>query len=210
MNKISSILIIVALCIGLYTWMSFNEINNANNDVVESWQQLQIMFYRRNALIPLLANIAKEHGMSDPTLMEVVHKTNTAALKISMIPAYKNTELMNEFRIAQNSLSFVLTQLIFAANGHPTLTADPKYVELLNKFAITAKSIVFARTAYNKSTAHYNKVISRFPTNIVAKLFGYEPRAYFTIYQRSPEELKSFQTYILNKTNDENTLLNGI
>ena len=62
---------------------------------------------------------------------------------------------------------------------YPELKSDQNFLRLQDELAGTENRLAVARKRYNDVVQSYNTTAKRFPTNLVAMLFSFEPRPYF-------------------------------
>ena len=60
---------------------------------------------------------------------------------------------------------------------YPELKSDQNFLRLQDELAGTENRLAVARKRYNDTVQSYNTTAKRFPTNLVAMLFGFEPSA---------------------------------
>jgi LemA protein len=65
--------------------------------------------------------------------------------------------------------------------NYPQLTATKEFGELRVELAGAENRISVARGRYIKAVQEYNILARQFPTNLTAMLFGYKPKANFTV-----------------------------
>ena len=63
--------------------------------------------------------------------------------------------------------------------NYPNLKADANFRQLQDELAGTENRIAVARMDYNTSVKEINAAVRRFPTVIVARIFGFSGRDYF-------------------------------
>jgi LemA protein len=62
---------------------------------------------------------------------------------------------------------------------YPELKANQNFRDLQAQLEGTENRIAVARMDYNKAAQDYNTARLRFPTNLIANLFGFKEKAYF-------------------------------
>jgi LemA protein len=80
---------------------------------------------------------------------------------------------------ADAELSGALSRLLAIAENYPNLKADANFRQLADELAGTENRIAVARMDYNNAVQAYNSKIRRFPTVIIAGMFGFEKKDYF-------------------------------
>ena len=71
--------------------------------------------------------------------------------------------------------------------NYPDLKSSQNFIQLADELAGTENRIATARRDYNEAVKEYNSKIKRFPTNIMAGMFGYESKDYFQASENSQE-----------------------
>ena len=98
-------------------------------------------------------------------------------------------------------LSFDLDRKLVSANNN-FITLKNKYKELKNNkdiINITKKieeldeNIVVSRDYYNKNIAEYNKLVTVFPTNIVARICKYQEKLYYDKKDMNDDDFNDFK-----------------
>jgi LemA protein len=78
-------------------------------------------------------------------------------------------------------MSGALSRLLAVAENYPQLTATKEFGELRAELAGAENRITVARGRYIKAVEGYNILARTFPSNLTAMLFGYKPKANFTV-----------------------------
>jgi len=86
---------------------------------------------------------------------------------------------ISEMAEADAELSSALSRLLAIAEAYPELKANQNFINLQDELAGTENRIATARRDYNQTARSYNTSIRRFPTNIIAGMFGFESVDYF-------------------------------
>ena len=88
---------------------------------------------------------------------------------------------------ANNGLDMALGRLLAIAENYPELKADTSFVRLQDELAGTENRIAVERMRYNESIETWNRTIRRFPTMIIAGLFGKTARPFFEAAESAKE-----------------------
>jgi LemA protein len=62
---------------------------------------------------------------------------------------------------------------------YPELKANENFLALQSQLEGTENRISVERKRFNQAVQHYNTTIRRFPTNMLAGMFGFEKKLYF-------------------------------
>ena len=63
--------------------------------------------------------------------------------------------------------------------NYPDLKANKNFSELQAQLEGTENRIATERMKFNEAARSYNTLIRRFPSNIIASMFGFEKKGYF-------------------------------
>lgn len=182
MKKVWTILAIfagIAVIFGLSLSSSYNGLVFKQENVQTALANLDSQYQRRADLIPNLVSTVK--GASDfeqETLTQVV-EARAKATSITLDVNNATPEQIAAYQSAQGELSQTLGRLLALAESYPDLKAVETYRDLLSQLEGTENRIAVARQDYNDAVNIFNKAVKRFPTNIVANLFGFEEATYF-------------------------------
>jgi LemA protein len=80
---------------------------------------------------------------------------------------------------ADAEVTSALSRLLAIVENYPELKANENFIQLQDELAGTENRIAVARRDYNEAARSYNTSIRRFPTNIIAGMFGFERAQYF-------------------------------
>jgi LemA protein len=89
-------------------------------------------------------------------------------------------EKIAEFQKAQSAVSSALGRLIAVSENYPDLKANQNFLELQAQLEGTENRISVARKTFNDTTQQYNVSVRSFPANIIAMIFGFDQKAYFS------------------------------
>jgi len=172
------ILVLLAL-IGLYNALVQKRIR-----CQEAWSQIDVQLKRRYDLIPNLINTVKGYAVHEKETLERVIQARNAAI------AAQGVQQQAE---AENMLTGALRQLFALAEAYPNLKANENFAQLQEELTGTENKIAFSRQHYNDSVAVYNMAREKFPSSIVAGMFGFQKREYFEIEEPAHREAPKVQ-----------------
>jgi LemA protein len=73
--------------------------------------------------------------------------------------------------------------------NYPDLKADRTMMSLQEELTSTENKVAFARNNYNDWVTNLNMTIDRFPTNLIANMFGYKKADLFEIEDATVREV---------------------
>jgi LemA protein len=89
---------------------------------------------------------------------------------------------------AENQLTGALKSLFAVAENYPELKASEEFTQLQGSLSQTEDSIQNARRYYNAVVRDLNTKIQSFPSNILAGMFGFQPRQFFEVADAQDRE----------------------
>lgn len=177
-----TIAIIVVLLFAGYSWVkgTYNTMVTQDEGVKTAWSQVENQYQRRMDLIPNLVNTVKGYATHEKETLEGVVSARAEATKTTIDPSNLNEESMKKFQAAQGELSSALSRLMVVIERYPDLKANQNFSELQAQLEGTENRISVERKRFNETAQSYNTYIRSFPTNILAGMFGFQPKAYFS------------------------------
>ncbi|MBP7919540.1 MAG: LemA family protein [Parabacteroides sp.] len=181
MFKNKTLWIIIAVVLVLFFWVRgvYNSMVTQDESVKTAWSQVENQYQRRLDLIPNLVNTVKGYASHERATLEGVINARANATKTTIDPTNLNEETMKQFQAAQGELSSALSRLMVVVERYPDLKANQNFMELQAQLEGTENRISVERKRFNEVAQNYNTNIRSFPTNILAGMFGFHPKAYF-------------------------------
>jgi len=128
-----------------------------------------------------VATVKGEATFEQDTLARVI-EARSRATAIQVTPQMLNDpQAMQRFQSAQGELGSALSRLLVVAEQYPNLKANQGFSDLRVQLEGTENRIAVARNRYIQSVQSYNVLARSFPTNLTAKVFGYQPKPNFTV-----------------------------
>lgn len=145
---------------------NYNSLVEKEESVAAARADIQTQLQRRADLIPNF--VATVKGYSD-----YEKETYTAVTEArTKVATAQNPEQM---QAANEQLDGAISVWVNAiTEAYPDLKANQNYIALQDELAGTENRIAQARIKYNESATKYNVKIRKFPTSILAGMFGFE------------------------------------
>ena len=181
-NKKPFILIgIVALIILIGGWLmkGYNGMVNEDENVKLQWGEVENRYQRRLDLIPNLVNVVKGYASHEKETLEGVIEARAKATQTTIDPSNMTEEQLANFQKAQDGLSGALNRLMVVVEKYPELKANENFLQLQAQLEGTENRITVARKSDNDAATIYNKLVRRFPNNMLAGIFGFSVRPQF-------------------------------
>ncbi len=182
MKKGTVILItVVALVaiIALWAMSAYNKLVVADESVTTEWANVESQYQRRADLIPNLVSTVKGYAAHEQETLEAVVSARAKATQMTIDAKDLTPEKLQEYQAAQGEVGAALGRLLMITENYPDLKANQNFMALQEQLEGTENRIQVARQKFNLTAKTYNTSIRRFPTNILAGMFGFESKAYF-------------------------------
>jgi LemA protein len=163
---------------------SYNHLVQLDQATQAQWAQVQNAYQRRADLVPnLVATVKGAANFEKSTMVEV---TEARARVNQISPAamgdiLKDPAAFQRFQQAQQGLTAALSHLFAVAENYPQLKATANFRDLQAQLEGTENRIAVERGRYNEAAQAFNTSRNRFPTTMIAGLFGdkFAPKQYF-------------------------------
>lgn len=160
----------LALLIGLWVGGTYNSFVGLDEGVNNAWGNVQSAYQRRADLIPNLVATVKAYSDYEG---EVLTEITNARASIG------NAKTPEQMANADAEFNSALSRLLVVVENYPDLKANQNYLDLQAQLEGTENRIKVERDVYNAKVREYNTKARRFPSNIVAGMFGFSQKEYF-------------------------------
>src|SRR6476619_3006433 len=176
-------LIVAAIALSFpLTGCGYNDFQRLDETSKSAWSEVLNQYQRRADLVPnIVATVKGEANFEQETLTKVVEARAKATSMQVTLETLNNPEAFAKFQQAQGELSSALSRLMVTVERYPDLKANQGFRDLRVQLEGTENRITVARNRYIQTVQQYNVLARSFPTNVTAKVFGYEPKPSFTV-----------------------------
>jgi LemA protein len=167
------IVAICTICVAA-VWFAFayNLLVRDLNRSREAWSGIDVQLKLRHDLLPNLVEVVSAYAKHERDVLEGVTSARTAALAETEPAALARQE---------NRLTERLRSLFALAESYPELLADRSFANLHDQLVIIEDQLQMARRYYNGTVRDYNIRTESFPSNLVARIHGFESREFFLL-----------------------------
>lgn len=162
--------IAVVVVLGSYLAGFYNRVVKLDQSVSAAWAQVQTQYQRRFDLIPNLVESVK--GIFDQE-QEVFLGIADARTR------YAGAATLDEQVAAAGEVESALARLLVVLENYPELRSSENVTRLMDELAGTENRVAVERRRFNESVQTFNVAIVTFPQNLLARLFGFEPKPFF-------------------------------
>src|SRR5213083_1228423 len=177
-----AILLFVVVVAAITIGGSYNSLVRLQQSVDQSWAQVQNVYQRRADLIPnLVQTVTGAADFEKSTLIAVTNaRASVGRVQLDPNKAPTDAAQLEQFQAAQGQLSNALSRLLVVSERYPELKANQSFLGLQAQLEGTENRISVERGNFNTAVQSYNTSVKSFPTNLIAGMFGFAPRPFFT------------------------------
>ncbi|HJC52063.1 MAG TPA: LemA family protein [Candidatus Alistipes merdavium] len=169
----------VVAVVAIFFYVTYNGFVNKEEGVNAAWSNVETQYQRRSDLIPNLVNTVKGYAAHESQTLGEVTEARAKATSINLSAGELTPERLAQYQQAQADVRSALGRLIAVAESYPDLKANQNFIELQSQLEGTENRIAVARKDFNDAARKYNVAVRRFPSNLVAALFGFDQKPYF-------------------------------
>ena len=175
MKKVIIVVLVIVAVIGILAGFlvgSYNGFVERQENVNAAKSAIGVQLQRRADLIPNFVATVKGYSDYEQSTLTAVTEARAAVGKAQTVSEIgeANAELDKAISVWVNAVT----------EAYPDLKANAQYVALQDELAGTENRIATARKDYNDTAKDYNIKVRRFPSNIIAGIFGFEKAELFT------------------------------
>jgi len=164
------LLLAIVVVLALVLVAMYNRLVRLRNRAENAWAQVDVQLRRRYDLIPNLVEAVKGYAAHERQTFDEVTTARTAA---------QQAQGVEQQAQAENALTAAIGRLFAVAEAYPELRATENFQQLQAQLADVEQNIAIARQVYNDTVLTYDNSLETVPTNVIAGVFNFRPRAYF-------------------------------
>ena len=160
----------------------YNSLQQQDESVKAAWSEVVNQYQRRADLIPNLVEVVKGYAAQEQKVLIGVTEARAHATSIQVTPqVLNNPELFQKYQAAQGELTQALSRLMTVVENYPQLKSDQRFADLQAQLEGTENRITVARGRYIQAVQDFNNTVRVFPSNLTAKIFGFQVKPNFTV-----------------------------
>lgn len=173
--------VVVVVVVMLYSFFAgrYNTMVEKQQVAEKSWANVETQYQRRSDLIPNFVSTVKGYAEHEKTTLEGVIEARSKATQTTIKFDDINDQTLAKYQQSQGEISQALGRLMAISESYPDLKANQNFLALQDELAGTENRIAVSRKDFNESVTDYNMYVKRFPTNLVASMFGFTPKSLF-------------------------------
>ena len=161
MDKALIIVIVVVAIIIIATIVIYNSLVEKRKKVERNNSLVDVYLKKRFDLIPNLVEVCKGYSKYEKETLEKVTELRSS---FNNHPTEQNREELNE----------IYKKFIAIVESYPELKASDNYLKLQKELTNVENEIGASRRIYINSITDYNNTVMKFPSSIIASIFGFK------------------------------------
>ncbi len=170
MKKTILVVLALVVVVGGYAWTSYNGFVSLSTGVDTQWAQVETVLQRRFDLIPNLVASVQGTMKQEKDVFGAISEARTR---------YAGAQTIDQKAAAATQVEGALGRLLVIMENYPQLTSGGTVRDLMVQLEGTENRISVERQRYNDSVGVMNVKVQRFPSNVMARLFGFGAREFF-------------------------------
>ncbi|HKK08161.1 MAG TPA: LemA family protein [Gemmatimonadota bacterium] len=173
------LLVLLALIVAGAVFI-YNRLVRLKVQADNAWADIDVQLKRRHDLIPNLVETVKGYAGHEKDTLEGVVEARNKAMS-AQGPAARGQ--------AEGQLTNALKSLFALSESYPQLRAVESFRQLQDTLNSIEDAVQNARRYYNAVVRDLNTRIQQFPSNLVAGMFGFHPREFFSLGDESERKV---------------------
>ncbi len=181
MGKTLLAVLVVVGVLGLFGARSYNKLVGLDQAVQAQWSQVENVYQRRADLVPNLVETVKGAAKFEKETFQAVTEARAKVGQVQQGTSPSDPAAVQKFAQAQDQLSSALSRLLVVVEKYPELKATQAFRDLQVQLEGTENRIAVERMRFVQTAQAFNSQRNKFPTNILAGMFGsrFAEKAYF-------------------------------
>ena len=169
---IIGVIVILVLWIFTYIYKTYNSFIQLRINTERQSSHIQAHLKKKFDLIPALTEVVKGYSNHEKGLITEVTKLRSQ---------WGSASNINEKMKTANVLESALSKLLIVHERYPQIKADRNFNDIQKSIGYVERELLHERKIYNKRVSYYNQKIQEFPSNIIAKIFKFEEKRFFSL-----------------------------
>lgn len=169
-----AVLIVVGILLLIVIWVIslYNGLVRLRNRRQNAFADIDVQLRQRHDLVPQLVDTVKGYAVHEKELLTKITEARSAAMSATTI---------NDKIQAEQQLGAALAGLKVQVEAYPDLKANQNFLQLQEELSDIENKLAAARRFFNGATTEYNNAVESFPSNLIAKNFGFNREIMFDL-----------------------------
>ncbi len=177
------ILIVVGILVLIVFWLIslYNGLVRLRNRRQNAFADIDVQLRQRHDLVPQLVETVKGYAGHEKEVFTKITEARSAAMNATSIDGKI---------VAEQQLTTALAGLKVQVEAYPDLKANQNFLQLQEELSDIENKLAAARRFFNAATTEYNNSVESFPSNLIAKNFGFKREIMFDLGEDSRKQME--------------------
>jgi LemA protein len=177
------VLIVVGILVLIALWVVslYNGLVRLRNRRQNAFADIDVQLRQRHDLVPQLVETVKGYAGHEKELLTKITEARSAAMAATTIDGKI---------VAEQQLSSALAGLKVQVEAYPDLKANQNFLQLQEELSDIENKLAASRRFFNAATTEYNNSVESFPSNLIAKNFGFNREIMFDLGTDSRKQME--------------------
>ena len=177
------LLIVIGIIVLIIIWLIglYNSLVKLRNRRQNAFADIDVQLRQRHDLVPQLVETVKGYATHERELLLRVTEARTGAV---------NARTIDEKIVAEQQLTSALQGLKVQVEAYPDLKANQNFLQLQEELSDIENKLAAARRFFNGATTEYNNAVESFPSNLIARNFGFQREIFFDLGTESRKQME--------------------
>jgi LemA protein len=177
------ILIVIGIIVLIVIWVVslYNGLVKLRNRRQNAFADIDVQLRQRHDLVPQLVETVKGYASHEKELLLRVTEARTAAMAAGSI---------DDKIKAEQQLTAALQGLKVQVEAYPDLKANQHFLQLQEELSDIENKLAASRRFFNGATTEYNNAVESFPSNLIARNFGFQRELFFDLGTDSRKQME--------------------
>ncbi len=164
--------LVVFVLILYYIYKTYNLLVNLRMNVDRQASHVEAHLKKKFDMIPAIVECVKGYAKHEKGTLEEVTRLRSQ---------WGESKTPDEKIKTANILEAALSKLMIVQERYPQLKADKSFILLQRDIRNVENELMYERKVYNKRISWYNVKLQEFPSILIARLFGFKEKAFFSL-----------------------------
>jgi LemA protein len=177
------VLIVVGILVLLVIWLIslYNGLVRLRNRRQNAFADIDVQLRQRHDLVPQLVDTVKGYAGHEKEVLTKITEARSAAMAATTIDGKI---------VAEQQLTSALAGLKVQVEAYPDLKANQNFLQLQEELSDIENKLAASRRFFNAATTEYNNSVESFPSNLIAKNFGFKREIMFDLGEDSRKQME--------------------
>jgi LemA protein len=168
------VLIVIGVLVLIAIWVIslYNGLVRLRNRRQNAFADIDVQLRQRHDLIPQLVETVKGYAGHEKEVLLKITEARSAAMGATTIDGKI---------AAEQQLTSALQGLKVQVEAYPDLKANQNFLQLQEELSDIENKLAASRRFFNAATTEYNNSVESFPSNLIAKNFGFNREIMFDL-----------------------------